>query len=244
MFKYIDYSKPPFLEISLPPAIIIHAIPLTLLYALILGVEVYILSNEQHFKKYISSKQLRLAMATVHIAIPMIFITGNPPFDLLFATVPWFLASYTAYVATDQLSFVQWVQAMLEVVTITDDELSADKKKIRLKGLSKLSMGIFKIAVMHIVVNPLLPRRPEYALEYPWFSVESLFYTALFGIKAYLLLGLLQIYMSLCQIVLGITVVELFDSPIIASSPRDFWRYVILLFFFYQDMDINTKQIL
>lgn len=223
MYKYVDHSKPPFVDISLPPAIILPIVQLVLLYGVELGIDFYLLYNERHFKKCISPKQLRIGMAISHILIPLIFTSSSPPLNMMFAAIPWFLATYSAYMPTEDLTLEKWIYTLFKVV-IVDDELSNGESKIRYRGLSKFSLGLFKLAFMNIIVDPLLPRRLEYTLEYAWFNPISLIYTVIFGIKAYCLLAIVDIITGAEQALFAWNIIDLFDSPILSTSPRDFWR--------------------
>jgi hypothetical protein len=223
---YIDYSRPPFIDISLPPAIVIPSLQLVTLYCIVLGIDFYLLRHEGHFNSVISPKQLRISMALIHTVIPMIFISKHPPFNILFAAVPWFMASYSAHMPTDQLTIKKYIHTLFKVTINDDDEeaLSHKTRRIRCKGVAKFSLGLFKFAFMRLFINPLLPHHAEYALDYAWFSPMSLIYTVLFGVKAYCMLGFVDLVMGIEMAVFAWNMVDLFNSPIIASSPRDFWR--------------------
>jgi hypothetical protein len=219
---YIDYSRPPFVDIALPPAHILPAHKLILLYSATLLFDFILLRNEYHVNKVISPFQLRFAMAIYHIIIPMIYISSYPPANILYAAGPWFLASYSAHMPTEDLTAEKWVRTLFKITI--EDEQGTNTSKIRLQGLSKIALGIFKIAFMHLFINPLLPHHAEYALDYPWLHPMSLMYTVLYGVKAYCMLGIVDVFMGVEQSLFAWNMVPLFNSPIIASSPRDFWR--------------------
>jgi hypothetical protein len=69
---------------------------------------------------------------------------------------------------------------------------------------------------MNGVIDRTLPRRTEIALVYPWFSFASMIYTLLYGIKAYLMLGIVDIFMGAEQAITGWRMIYLFNSPIIS----------------------------
>jgi hypothetical protein len=155
----------------------------------------------------------------------MIYISSYPPANILFAAAPWFLASYSAHMPTKDLTVEKWARAIFK---ITIDEQSANTTnpfKIRVQGLAKIALGIFKIAFMHLFIQPLLPHHAEYALDYAWLHPMSLIYTVLYGIKAYCMLGTVDVFMGTEQALFAWNMVQVFNSPILASSPRDFWRY-------------------
>ncbi|CEP12956.1 hypothetical protein [Parasitella parasitica] len=221
---YVDHTRPPFIDIPLPPAIILPAYALILLYAIVITADFYLLRNERFLvaSGIITPKQLRIAMAVVHVLIPMVFISSHPPSNILFAAAPWFLASYSARIPTDRLTVETYIHTLFRV-TVDDRDDFVSKTKVRTKGAAKMALGVFKIAVMHLMIDPLLPRHPDYALEYAWSSPMSMIYTVLFGVKAYCLLGVVDVFMGAEQLVFAWNMVTLFNSPILSASPRDFW---------------------
>lgn len=219
---YVDHSRPPWIEIALPPAIVLSAPTLITLYVMVLGLDFSLLIHERHLEKLVSATQLRMGMVIVHVLLPMIFISNNPPCNILFAAGPWFIASYAAHMPTNTLTFRKCVNDLFKV-TIQEDQ-NTDKTKIRCKGVTKISLGVLKLVFMELMINPLIPLHPMYVLNYAWFHPMSLIYTVLFGIKAYCLLGAVDIFMGLEQFLFAWNMIDLFDSPILSTSPRDFWR--------------------
>ncbi|KAI8645080.1 hypothetical protein BD408DRAFT_412212 [Parasitella parasitica] len=219
---YVDHTKPPFIDIPLPPAIILPAYALILMYSIVATADFCLLRNERCLASFVTPKQLRIAMAIVHAIIPMVFISSHPPSNILFAAAPWFLASYSARIPTDQLSVEKYINTLFKI-TVDDGNSLVSESKVRTKGAAKIALGIFKIAFMHLMINPILPRHPDYALEYAWNSPMSMIYTVLFGVKAYCLLGAVDIFMGAEQLLFAWNMVTLFNSPILSASPRDFW---------------------
>ncbi|KAI7904214.1 uncharacterized protein BX663DRAFT_431774 [Cokeromyces recurvatus] len=121
------------------------------------------------------------------------------------------------------MTFSEFIKSLFKIISVPDTN-SMNNTQIRLKGLAKVSLGLLKMAVMHLMIDPLLPHRAEFALEYTWLHPLSLLYTLLYGIKAYCLLGAIDIFMGLEQTLFGWNMIPLFNSPILSSSPRDFWR--------------------
>lgn len=221
IFKmYIDYTRLPFIDIPLPPAIILPAYKLIALYVIVALIDFFLL---RHNPSFVSSKQLRIVMSIYHIMIPMIFISSIPTLNILYAACPWFLASYSAHMSHEQLTFMNWCRSIL-AITIEDKEHQYTPTKIRLKGAAKVALGLFKIAFCRLIIDPVLPRHSEYALEYPWLHPYSMIYTVLYGVKGYCYLGVVDVFMGLEQLIFGWNMVNLFNSPILSSSPRDFWR--------------------
>ncbi|GAA5805797.1 hypothetical protein HPULCUR_011323 [Helicostylum pulchrum] len=219
---YADHTKSPFIDISLPPAISLPVTLLASLYASVLGLDFYLLRHERLFRKVISPTQLRIAMAIVHAVIPLVFVCKQPPLNVFFAGAPWLLATYTAAIPTENLTMEKWVHTLMQVVIEQRPE-ETDDRKIRYKGVAKISLGIFKLVFMHLFVDYFLPRHVEYVLEYSWIHPVGIFYTFLFGLKAYCLLGVIDLLMGVEQTLFAWNMIDLFNSPIIASSPRDFW---------------------
>ncbi|KAI9345084.1 hypothetical protein BD770DRAFT_397227 [Pilaira anomala] len=220
---YVDHTRPPFVDISLPEAITVPALALILFYAVILSIDFYLLCHERHFNKVISPTQLRIGMAIIQAILPLIFISSYPPINILFAAAPWLVLCYTASMPTEELTFKKWITALIQI-TVNQNSLQIDSRKVRYKGISKVALGIFKLVFMHVVTDPLLPAHNEDVLAYSWLHPMSLIYTLLFGIKAYCLLGAIDVVMGAEQTLFGWDMIDLFNSPILASSPRDFWR--------------------
>lgn len=221
---YIDHSRPPFIDITLPPAIIVSPYQLTVLYSAVLFVDYYLLSNERSLR--LSTKHLRLVMTIYHIMIPLIFISNNQPLNIVFCGAPWFLAAYSAQIPSDKLTLQSWPDAMMALSREENTDEQYTLTKIRLKGASVIALGIFKLVFDKLCVESLLPNHAEYALEYSWLNPMSWFYTFLFGLHAYCLLGTIEIFLGLQQLVCGWKMVEINNYPLLSTSQRDFWRYL------------------
>ncbi|KAI9483833.1 MAG: hypothetical protein EXX96DRAFT_520448 [Benjaminiella poitrasii] len=216
---YVDHTRPPFIDIKLPPAIVTPAYISFLLYVFVLGIDFLLLSNERHLQ--ISPRRLRIVMTIVHVLIPLVFISPHPPCNVLFAAAPWFFAAYASHLPAEKMTIYDFIKSLFKIIIVPDSTMT--QTQIRIKGLAKIALGVLKFAFMQLCVNPVLPHRTEYALEYTWLHPMSLLYTLLYGIKAYCLLGVVDVFMGLEQVVFGWNMVTLFNSPIISSSPRDFW---------------------
>lgn len=222
---YIDHSRPPFIDIALPEAHILPVHKLVLLYSISLLLDFLLLRNECLVSKVISPFQLRVAMGIYHAIIPMVYISSYPPANILFAAAPLFLASYSAQIPTKDLTVEKWANTILKITTNEQDTNTASPAKVRIQGMAKVALGIFKIAFMRLFIDPLLPHHPENALEYSWLHPMSLVYMVLYGTKSYCMLGMVDVFMGTEQALFAWNMVQLFNSPILASSPRDFWRY-------------------
>ncbi|KAG0739967.1 hypothetical protein G6F57_001796 [Rhizopus arrhizus] len=214
-----DYAQSPFINASLPPAIVLPYTSLTLLYAISIGFELFLLKNEKRLP--VTSAQLRVFIVLFRIALPLVFVSPNIPINVLFAAVPWFFTSYTARMPIEQLTLAEWTNKVIKITSESSENMSVSS--IRYRGAANCCLGVLKWSFMRLFLDPLLPHKPIFALYYPWFHPLSLIYTILYGVKAYCLLGAVNVFMGLEQVIMGWNMVQLFDSPIIASSPRDFW---------------------
>ncbi|EIE86860.1 hypothetical protein RO3G_11571 [Rhizopus delemar RA 99-880] len=122
----------------------------------------------------------------------------------------------------EQLTLAEWTNKVIKITSESSENMSVSS--IRYRGAATCCLGVLKWSFMRLFLDPLLPHKPIFALYYPWFHPLSLIYTILYGVKAYCLLGAVNVFMGLEQVIMGWNMVQLFDSPIIASSPRDFWR--------------------
>lgn len=202
----------PLLDITLPNPIVLPTLQLTGLYACVLGLD-YILLRNQNNLVFISKNSLRIAMTITHAIIPLTVISPFSPNNVTFAAVPWFLASYSAYLPIQEFTLKEWLRSLYN--TIVDREV--DHHNINRSGLIKAGRGLFKLAVLYFGIEPLLPTMPDQMLQYPWLSQKSLIDTFLFGIKAYLVLGVVDVTTGVAQAVTGWCTVDMFDSPLLAT---------------------------
>ncbi|CEI93900.1 hypothetical protein RMCBS344292_08125 [Rhizopus microsporus] len=212
------YAQSPLLDITLPPPVILPYTQLILLYTSVIGIDLVLLRNDKRLP--LSPIQLRLALACIHAILPLIFVSPNRPLNVLYAAVPWFVVSYSAHMPTDQLTPIAWIDTLIKIMVEPNDNHT---NRIRCRGAATSCLGILKWSFMHLFIDPLLPHRTLFALYYPWLHPMSLIYVILYGVKAYCLLGIVDIFMGLEQVVTGWNMVQLFNSPILATSPRDFW---------------------
>lgn len=200
------------LDISLPKPIVLPTLQLTGLYACMLGVDYILLRNQN--KLFISKKTLRLGMTAVHAVVPLTIVSPLLPNNVTFAAVPWFLASYSAYLPTEKFTLTAWLGALYNTIVDADN---TDIAHVHRLGLVKAVRGMTKLAVLYFGVEPLLPTMPDEMLAYGWFSKKSLSDTFLFGLKAYLILGVVDVTTGLAQAVTGWRMVDMFDSPLLAT---------------------------
>lgn len=203
----------PLLDIALPKPIVLPTIQLAGLYACMLGID-YVLLRYQN-KLFISKNTLRVGMTVIHAIVPLAIVSPLQPNNVTFAAVPWFLASYSAYLPTENFTLTEWIKALYN--TIVDRTPTNSKTNVNVLGLVKTLRGIAKLAVLYFGVEPFLPTMPDDMLRYPWLSKESLLDTFLFGLKAYLVLGVVDTLTGLAQAATGWRMVDMFDSPLLST---------------------------
>ncbi|KAL0089577.1 hypothetical protein J3Q64DRAFT_1636794 [Phycomyces blakesleeanus] len=227
-------SPPTHIEITLPEPFYLSPLALSCLYTAVIGLDYIVLLNEK--KLPLTSTQLRLVITAIHIALPLIFITHSVKYNLFFAGLPWAVASLTACLPLDEITLSDWVLAQSSVLldpsvsvpsnpTIKEIYNTATSQTLatRIHGIAKIGRGMAKLVIMKYILDPFLPADPSSVLLFPWFSKTSLVLTILFGMKAYLTIGAVDIGLGFMQFVLGIPLVDIFNSPILAHSPKDFW---------------------
>ncbi|KAL9545243.1 hypothetical protein MBANPS3_007244 [Mucor bainieri] len=208
----------PLLDISLPTPIVLPTAQLAGLYACMLGID-YVLLRHQN-KLFISKKTLRAGMTIAHAIVPLAIVSPLQPNNVTFAAVPWFIASYSAYLPTDKFTLTEWIKALYNTIVDRSAIASDSNTSINTLGLFKCLRGAAKLAALYFGVEPLLPTMPDDMLRYSWLSKESLLNTFLFGLKAYLVLGVVDVMTGLAQAVTGWRMVDMFDSPLLATSNR------------------------
>ncbi|CEG67128.1 hypothetical protein RMATCC62417_03596 [Rhizopus microsporus] len=208
----------PLINISLPDPIVIRPLPLTGLYACMLGTD-YLLLKYQH-KVPISKNKLRVIISTVHAAVPLVVVSPSSPANIAFALLPWFIASYSAFLPMEKFTVKEWLRSVFETFIDKSPSKGEDVRKL---GFAKIIRGTIKLITLTSLVIPALPSDPEYMLRQPWLSKESITTTFLIGLDAYLIFGAADIITGAIQTVSGQKMEDMFDSPFIATSPRDFW---------------------
>ncbi|KAG1223836.1 hypothetical protein G6F35_004407 [Rhizopus arrhizus] len=199
----------PLLNLRLPDPIVIPALPLTGLYVCMLGTD-YILLK---YQRTVTKTQLRVAITTAHALVPLVIASPSSPANVAFATVPWFVASYSAGLPLDAFSVKEWTRAIFETVI----DRSPVEGNVYVQGLVKTGRGILKLLILVYGVQPLLPSKPDLMLRYPWFSKTSLICTFLFGLDAYLIMGFMDMAAGIVQVMTGLKMEDMFDSPFLAT---------------------------
>ncbi|CEI95434.1 hypothetical protein RMCBS344292_09620 [Rhizopus microsporus] len=139
-----------------------------------------------------------------------------------YIAVPWLITSAGVYVAEKYkrtLTLTAWFKTAFIECMATDPQ----GDQIRRRGVQRLLRILFGLAICRYVINPLLPEVPQTLFQYPWYSIPSVYYTFLMGFKGYLLMNASTVSLSAIQTICGIDLLEPFDKPFLATSPKDFW---------------------
>ncbi|KAI8063185.1 hypothetical protein BC940DRAFT_243570 [Gongronella butleri] len=153
----------------------------------------------------------------------MFIISTSPGLNVFFTAGPLYLAVFTASLPAGDLGNVRvWAHRL------STDLLDADQSGgIRVHGLAKVFRGVFKLAFNQGVLDPFFLAAVKddltKILEIPFYHPQAMVYHLLLGIKAYCLLGVVDICLGTEQLLFGVRYIDLFQSPLLSSSPRDFW---------------------
>ncbi|KAI9023847.1 hypothetical protein CLU79DRAFT_700843 [Phycomyces nitens] len=222
-------QPPTHIDILLPEPFYLSSSSLFCLYTAVIALDYLTLLNEK--KLPITPTKLRLIITAVHIVLPLIFITHSIKTNLFFAGIPWAVASFTACLPLDKITLSDWAWAQTSVLldpsvatpsnaTIREIYNTATSQALaaRMHGIAKVLRGFAKLMGMKYILDPLLPLDPSSVLSLPWFSKTSLIMTVLFGVKAYLTIGMTDIGLGFTQFILGIPLIDIFNSPILATG--------------------------
>ena len=185
----------------------------------------------------ISSIQLRVILAITHALIPQLIVSTNIVANLFFAVIPWFFVTYGATMPLEHITLQEAYETFMAIMIdqerqqrqigakgkISDNNNTA-KSENRWHGCIKVIRGTIKWIFLFRCIEPFLPQNNAYILSLTWFHWKSMTLTMLYGIKGYCFLGIVDIVMGLEEFALDMPMIDLFNSPILASSPRDFWR--------------------
>ncbi|KAI9493380.1 hypothetical protein BDB00DRAFT_378603 [Zychaea mexicana] len=211
----------PVIDVTLPPQIVVPDLYLVTGHALMLWFDYLAV---RHLQPIIGAIRLRLFLAAIHISIPLVFACPSELLNNTLLGTPWYAASYIVYFADKNFSFRESLANVGSTLLVFQENQQATGY-VRIQGLAKIARGVFKWALMKSLVDPWLPHGySQRLLAIPYWSWESLWLTALIGFKVYCIMGLADIGVGSIQCTLGVPIYDIFDSPILAHSPRDFWR--------------------
>lgn len=209
-------SSSPLIDIALPKPIVLPTAQLAGVYTCMLGID-YVFLRYQN-KLFISKNTLRVGMTVIHAVVPLALVSPMQPNNVAFAAIPWFLASYSAYLPTEKFTLTEWMKALYNTIVDRSPIAATDNKpNVNILGLFKALRGVAKLAILYFGIEPFLPTMPDDMLKYPWLSKKSLLDTFLFGLKAYLILGIVDVTAGLAQAITGWRMVDMFDSPLLAT---------------------------
>ncbi|KAI8138347.1 hypothetical protein BJV82DRAFT_673696 [Fennellomyces sp. T-0311] len=208
----------PWVDVTLPKPIVLPGYELILFYATVLLIDYTILCNESRIP--LTATQLRVLMAMVHATIPQIVVSPNVSNNMFFAAFPWFVVSCCASLPLERLTVKQTYDAFTKIILAPEPKV---ENRNRWEGCVKVVRGTGKLIFLSRCIEPWLPKNNAYLLSLPWLDWKSLVLTVLYGIKGYCFLGVVDIGMGIQQFVFAEPVIDLFNSPILSSSPRDFW---------------------
>ncbi|KAI8329837.1 hypothetical protein BC941DRAFT_442039 [Chlamydoabsidia padenii] len=217
----------PYVFHTLPPPFVLRPSSLVLIYLVVFMLD-YILLRQQR-KSWLS-----WLVVIYHLVLPVMFVSPSQPLNIFFTAGPIYVASFTGHLSPTQLEHPsRWIKALA-----TDLVESEQGGYVRLHGVAKMCRGLFKLSLLYSVLDPcwawlgvstssqVTPLSKPWVIEtlaYPWYHPMTLLYNLMLGVTAYCLLGIVDIFLGIEQVVSGIRFMDLFDSPILASSPRDFW---------------------
>ncbi|KAI7851987.1 hypothetical protein BDC45DRAFT_571572 [Circinella umbellata] len=221
----------PWIDFTLPEPKVLPCFQLIIFYLITLSISYTILKKESRIS-IISSNQLRVILAIIHAIIPQLIVSTNVVANLFFAAMPWFFVAYGATMPLENITLQEAYVTFMAIVIDqerqqrqirTSDNNGTTKSENRWHGCIKIIRGTIKWGFLFRCIEPFLPENNAYILSLPWFHWKSMILTMLYGIKGYCFLGIIDIGMGIEEFVLGIPLIDLFNSPILASSPRDFW---------------------
>lgn len=240
----------PIVDIDLPAPIILPCPQLFSLHLSLFCIDYLVSSHEDRIVPTIlHGARLRVILAMIHFLVPMAFACPNFYINGMLTGAPWFIASKIVQHASkkDTKSSFSIIQLVQSITSMHPSKTTTNQEQvlIRIQGLAKVSRGIFKWAFMKSMIDPHIPSNyGPLLLAMPYWSLYSLWITALLGVKVYCLCGLSDLSFGFQQFLLGISFMDMFNSPLLAHryvrgtyhwmwiskiiflwhSLRDFWR--------------------
>ncbi|KAI8882737.1 hypothetical protein K501DRAFT_250774 [Backusella circina FSU 941] len=235
----------PILNITLPPAITIPTIPLTLLYGGLLTLDYFLLRYDS--KLPINPTHLRIIIGLYHFIIPFCIDSPYAVGNISFMLQPWASTAQIVYLSQTKTSLTEWIPKMIKIATFQDTQAALPPNEIRKKGLIKVARALVKYTVMKCVVDWILPNHYSLVLRFPFYNPFSLVMTYLFAVRIYCMMGVTDFVMGIIQTLFAIPFHDVFNNPFWASSPKDFWnkrwnRAVSHMFHQYVFADIKKSE--
>ncbi|KAI9322700.1 hypothetical protein BX666DRAFT_649674 [Dichotomocladium elegans] len=208
--------------VTLPPPLYLPWAHLLALYAILWCVDYLVI-------RYVSKRaSVKCILAAIHFAMPLAWACPEFYVNACMVCGPWVVGAQVIHEAEQARPLGSLRQSSVRDILpfLIDDKAPMDNDaNVRVRGVAKIMRGVFKWSLMKAAVDPLLERVPEMAglLDMAYFSIPSVWITVLLGTKVYCLLGVVDIATGAQQLMLGLPMLDLFDSPWLASGPRDFW---------------------
>ncbi|KAG1172966.1 hypothetical protein G6F70_006143 [Rhizopus microsporus] len=214
----IAASMAPYIHIPIPgPILHLDHLTLVCIYIGCILVDYFICCcTSIPYHKY------KLWLATFHILMPILVAPLAKGWTTSYIAVPWLIASAGVYVAEKYkrtLTLTAWFKTAFIECMATNPQ----GDQIRRRGVQRLLRILLGLAICRYMITPLLPEVPQILFQYPWYSIPGVYYTFLMGFKGYLLMNASTVSLSVIQTTCGIDLLEPFDKPFLATSPKDFW---------------------
>lgn len=226
-----DPSKP-LINISVPePLLSLDILPLVIIYVIGVLFDYYLYCRTSiSYEKYKNWHRL------LHVSIPFLIAPKNRSVYTPFIAFPWFVASVGAYASQKykyrqlkgdiSASTPQTLSSWLKSIGVDGFAQRSDRqpdgatltnKQVRMEGVKRTIQVIFVMAFGSHFITPLLLQDPATMFTIPWYSARGIYYGFLMGVKGYTLMVSNDILSSICQIVTGYRVLEVFNKPLLST---------------------------
>lgn len=205
-------------DFSLPPAIIVSPIYLTVGYILTFILDYFLIKNDTKLASIISPSKLRYCIGIYHFILPILFASKYDFANISFMLHPWSTAAQIVFLAKSDLVFKDWITMFWKIASFQDDSpTTSTSNEIRLQGLKKSMRGLLKIGFMKLFLDGLLPPDLSDLLALPFYSPQALFITYILAVRIYCMAGITDVIMGIVQSISLIRFGDLFDKPFLAS---------------------------
>ncbi|KAI9276350.1 hypothetical protein BY458DRAFT_505578 [Sporodiniella umbellata] len=209
-------TRSPIVDIDIPVAIPLGLFPLLFIHLTNLLLDYVILKRADKIPN------ARHIVIGLHIILPFVFTSHERVVSALFSVIPWASGMHSCTIDVTKMSFGDWIESSFRII-VDPRPSNLSIRQFRYRGVAVACRGIMKVVFMTLLIEPLIPQRISYALYYPWYHPMTIAYNILFGTAVYLNLGYIEFFMGIQQIVTGWNILEFFNAPYLASSPKDFW---------------------
>ncbi|KAI7903750.1 uncharacterized protein BX663DRAFT_433542 [Cokeromyces recurvatus] len=138
---------------------------------------------------------------------------------------PWALAAQIVFFTNSSITLKDWLSKLIKISTFQDDTPTTETDmEIRLNGLKKMIRGIIKTAFMKVVLDSLLPDNIASLLAIPFYKPKACFITFILALRIYCMISVVDIITGVIQTIFLIRFNDIFNNPLLATSPKDFWK--------------------